>query len=69
MACGDTNKCLVETLEKLINRRDVVKKRQQRNGSRANAELNSKRVGMENERSQTQCQISEPAVAKRDFHN
>ncbi|KAH3881884.1 hypothetical protein DPMN_005811 [Dreissena polymorpha] len=29
MACGDTNKRLVETLEKLINRRDVVKNRQQ----------------------------------------
>ncbi|KAH3881881.1 hypothetical protein DPMN_005808 [Dreissena polymorpha] len=69
MACGDTNKRLVETLEKLINRRDVVKNRQQRNGSRANAELNSKRVGMENERSQAQGQISEPAVAERDFHN
>jgi hypothetical protein len=69
MASGDTNKRLVETLEKLINLRDVVKNRQQRNGSRANAELNSERVGMENERSQAQGQTSEPAVAERDFHN
>ncbi|KAH3894905.1 hypothetical protein DPMN_019065 [Dreissena polymorpha] len=69
MASGDTNKRLVETLEKLINLRDVVKNRQQRNGSRANAELNSERVGMENERSQAQGQKSKPAVAERDFHN
>ncbi|KAH3862306.1 hypothetical protein DPMN_025272 [Dreissena polymorpha] len=54
MASGDTKKRLVETLEKLINLRDVVKTRQQRNGSRAIAELYSKRVGMENERSQAQ---------------
>ncbi|KAH3865693.1 hypothetical protein DPMN_028735 [Dreissena polymorpha] len=64
-ASGDINK----PSKKLINLRDVVKKRQQRNGSRANAELNSKRVGMENERSQAQGQKSEPAVAERDFHN
>ncbi|KAH3806207.1 hypothetical protein DPMN_134526 [Dreissena polymorpha] len=69
MPSGDTNKRLVETLEKLINLRDVVKNRQQRNGSRANAELNSERVGMENERSLAQGEKSEPAVAERDFHN
>ncbi|KAH3894771.1 hypothetical protein DPMN_018930 [Dreissena polymorpha] len=69
MASCDTNKLLVETLEKLINLRDVVKNRQQRNGSRANAELNSERVGMENEQSQAKGQKSEPAVAERDFHN
>ncbi|KAH3894353.1 hypothetical protein DPMN_018509 [Dreissena polymorpha] len=69
IASCDTNKRLVETLEKLINLRDIVKNRQQRNGSRANAELNSERVGMENERSQAQGQTSEPAVAERDFHN
>ncbi|KAH3705683.1 hypothetical protein DPMN_021728 [Dreissena polymorpha] len=69
MPSGDTNKRLVETLEKLINLRDVVKNRQQRNGSRANAELNSERVGMENERSLAQGEKSGPAVAKRDFHN
>ncbi|KAH3862353.1 hypothetical protein DPMN_025319 [Dreissena polymorpha] len=69
IASGDTNKRLVETLEKLINLRDVVKNRQERNGNRANAELNSERVGMEKERSQAQGQTSEPAVAERDFHN
>ncbi|KAH3698157.1 hypothetical protein DPMN_085676 [Dreissena polymorpha] len=56
LATGDTNSNLVETPEKLINLRDVVKNRQQRNGSRVNAELNSERVGMENERSLAQGQ-------------
>ncbi|KAH3865756.1 hypothetical protein DPMN_028799 [Dreissena polymorpha] len=37
VASGDTNKRLVETLEKLINLRDVVKKRQQRNGNSCSA--------------------------------
>ncbi|KAH3740570.1 hypothetical protein DPMN_047276 [Dreissena polymorpha] len=69
LATGDTNRNLVETLEKMINLRDVVKNRQQRNGSRADADLNSERVGMENERSIAQGQDSEPAVAERDFHN
>ncbi|KAH3895374.1 uncharacterized protein LOC127864237 [Dreissena polymorpha] len=69
LASGDTDKYLVETVEKLINLRDVVNNRQQRNGSRANAELNSERVGMEHERSLAQDQTSEPAVAERDFHN
>ncbi|KAH3740542.1 hypothetical protein DPMN_047248 [Dreissena polymorpha] len=69
LATGDTNSKLVETLEKLINLRDVVKNKQQRNGSRANAELNSERVGMEHERSLAQGQDSEPAVTERDLHN
>ncbi|KAH3690805.1 hypothetical protein DPMN_191661 [Dreissena polymorpha] len=69
LATGDTNKHLVETLKKLINLRDVVMNRQQRNGSRANADLNSERVCMEKERSIAQGQKSEPAVAVSDFHN
>ncbi|KAH3740452.1 hypothetical protein DPMN_047158 [Dreissena polymorpha] len=71
LASGDTNKNLVETLEKLINIRDVVKIRQQRNGSPANqnAEVNPERFGFENERSLSQVKGSEAALANRDFHN
>ncbi|XP_052220997.1 uncharacterized protein LOC127837726 [Dreissena polymorpha] len=69
LATSNTNSKLVETLEKLIDLRDVVNNRKQRNGSRANADLNSERVGMENERSLAQGQDSEPAVTERDFHN
>ncbi|KAH3793548.1 hypothetical protein DPMN_147062 [Dreissena polymorpha] len=70
-ASGDTNKNLVETLEKLINTRDVVKIRQQRNESpdNRNAKVNPKRVGVENEPSLSQDKISEPALAVRDFHS
>ncbi|KAH3740303.1 hypothetical protein DPMN_047006 [Dreissena polymorpha] len=71
LASGDTNKNIVETLEKLINIRDVVKIRQQRNGSSANrnAEVNRERVGVENERSLSQGKESEAALTDRDFHN
>ncbi|KAH3690728.1 hypothetical protein DPMN_192963 [Dreissena polymorpha] len=56
LASGDTKKNLVETLEKSINIRDVVKIRQQRNGSpeNRNAKVNPERVGVENEPSLSQ---------------
>ncbi|KAH3690810.1 hypothetical protein DPMN_191666 [Dreissena polymorpha] len=70
LASGDTNKNLVETLEKLINIRNVVKIRQQRNGTPANqnAEVNPERFGVENERSLSQVKGSEEVLADRDFH-